>query len=90
MISEETKLVQRIDATLLKIAGAPLHNVTDCLCAACRQKKKHGVSDNAGHTLCLDCYPSPKYMSFGNLPTKVPQGDDLVRLPRERFTKKFT
>lgn len=92
-VSKETELIQRIDRVFSQIIGK-CHWAQNVKCNACGKENRAGVTDEAGHTLCADCYNLSEQTSSGipaQPPTHHPQGDQLLSLPmRPKFVKKFS
>jgi hypothetical protein len=79
--------VKRLDLLLLAMKGKKLTE-QESVCGACGQRG-NCLTDDEKHSVCLDCY-EPKAPWMGQQPTRVPQGDLLVRLPLSpQFTKRF-
>lgn len=87
-MSKEFELIRKIDAILVAMSWSKFKNLENAVCSACGKRNRACVGDDSGHVLCRDCFPvQPTYLPAAS--KHVPQGDDLLKLPRERFTKKF-
>lgn len=88
-MSPETAAIQRADQVLVAMRGNKTEWCDNQMCQACRKVNRCCLKDDMGHVICADCLPSRGQYLYP--PTRVPQGDELLRLPyRPQFTKRFT
>lgn len=85
-----TPELKRLDELLVAMQGVKLTQRPGLTCGACGKAHRTCVTDDAGHSICLDCYlvHNPAH---GQQPTRHPQGDQLLSQPMQpKFVKKFS
>jgi len=89
----ELERIQSFDRVwrLLLADGEPFTTELDRKCDACGEMKRSVLVSKSGHCVCGDCHDLPTFEGYIWTPAKVPQGQELERLPyHPKFTKRFT